>query len=119
MWSLRLIPTLVLLATAISSAQQGQLGPPQESPQAAPAPPNASFAPPAAQSAPSWINTADRQAVRTSYLGTVVPAQSVAIAWTGSIASGNAGSTSAAYKEAVRTTINWFRAMAGFRPPSP
>jgi hypothetical protein len=77
----------------------------------------ASISPPAVKSVGGWINTADREAVRSSYRGLFVPAGSVPMGWTGSIASGNAGDTASAYKEAVRTAVNWFRAMAGV-PPS-
>lgn len=37
------------------------------------------------------------------------------LAWTGSLANGTAGDTSADFKEAVRLRINYFRAMAGVR----
>lgn len=37
------------------------------------------------------------------------------LAWTGSLADGTAGDTSAAFKEGVRLRINYFRAMAGVR----
>ena len=45
--------------------------------------------------------------------GTISVSDGVAMGWTGSYATGNAGDISAAYREATRVRVNFFRALAG------
>jgi uncharacterized protein YkwD len=60
-----------------------------------------------------WIDPSDRQ-VSLDYFNQVYRAsEGVAIEWTGNHASCDAGETAAAFREAVRLRINYFRAMAG------
>ena len=107
---------IVVLAVAAPAEEPARLGP------APIAPLPSTFEPPAAkatQPAPQaggWLDTTNRETVRQSYLNTFVPTLSVPLGWTGSIASGNAGTTTAAYKNAVIAAVNWFRAMAGVPP---
>ncbi len=61
----------------------------------------------------NWYDTSNREAIRTAWLTTFVPTISVPTGWTGDIATNNAGTTTQAFKDAVATRINWFRAMAG------
>lgn len=104
-----------LLALTPVLAQEGRLG---EAPRVSDATlPKLTDAPPRpAQSSTDWVDVANREAVRASYLNTFVPTASVPMGWTGSIANGVAGDTSAAYKAAVLEAVNWFRAMAGVPP---
>jgi len=67
-----------------------------------------------------WIDISTRETVRSYYLDQYEASNGVAIQWTGSLsgnpghsATGSAGTTSTAYKQAVIARINWFRAMAG------
>ena len=64
----------------------------------------------------AWYNTSNRAEVVSKFQTVFQPAQTVPMGWTGNVAAGIAGDTSAEYKEAVRTTINYFRAMAGVPP---
>lgn len=62
---------------------------------------------------PPWIDPSNRQ-VSLDYFNQVYRAsEGVAIGWTGNHASCDAGETAAAFREAVRLRINYFRAMAG------
>lgn len=58
------------------------------------------------------VDTTDREAVRRFY-GQVFMEPRVAMGWTGSYATGNAGTVSLEYQRATIQRINWFRAMAG------
>lgn len=66
------------------------------------------------------VNPATRAESRAFYRAVFFSGVSEPIQWTGSIsgtpgtsATGTPGTTAVAYKEAVRTRINWYRAMAG------
>lgn len=59
------------------------------------------------------VDTADREAVRNFYNALFAGAADAPIEWTGSYASGAAGTVGAAYQDATLLRINWFRAMAG------
>ncbi len=69
---------------------------------------------PLAHAAP--IDTTSRLAVASAYMNTLVPTRSVPTGWTGSVTGCNAGTTSAAHQQAVTTSINFHRAMAGLDP---
>ncbi len=62
---------------------------------------------------PFTIDVADREAVRRFYYSVHQASEGVAIGWTGSVAGCNPGTVSAEFREATRTRINYFRAMAG------
>jgi uncharacterized protein YkwD len=106
---------LLLVFAGTAAAEEGRLGPAPHAPEPQI---QQKFAPlpQVSQGAGGWLDTSNREAIRASYLNTFVPAGAVPMGWTGSIASGNAGNTSAAYKQAVITAVNWFRAMAGVPP---
>ena len=112
---LRLV-TVCLLTSLASFAQEGELGLPPQLDQLDVQQKTAALSGAGQKNAGGWINTADREAVRNFYLNVLVPAASVAMGWTGSISSGNAGATSAAYKSAMQSSVNWFRSMAGVPP---
>jgi hypothetical protein len=59
------------------------------------------------------VNNASREEVRQFYRTIFNASENVPIAWTGSYATGDAGSTSSAFKEATRLRINFYRALAG------
>ena len=59
------------------------------------------------------IDTSNRAAVQALYTSTMLPAFSVPIQWTGSVSGCQAGTTSAAWKDAVVRTVNSVRVMAG------
>jgi len=59
------------------------------------------------------INTNSRAEVAAFYNGTMLPAFSVPMQWTGSTQGCVAGTTSAEYKAAVVNTVNSFRVLAG------
>lgn len=62
---------------------------------------------------PPWIDPSNRQ-VSLDYFNQVYRAsEGVAIDWTGNHAGCDAGQTAAAFREAVRLRINYYRAMAG------
>jgi hypothetical protein len=61
----------------------------------------------------SWFDTSNRDLVRYLYGTMLATSRTVAVGWTGSIAGCSAGTISIAYQDAVRTRVNWFRAMAG------
>ena len=66
-----------------------------------------------AQPAALSVNPSSREEVRQFYR-TVFPAsENVPMGWTGSYATGNAGDTSAAFQEATRLRINFYRALVG------
>lgn len=60
-----------------------------------------------------WVDIQNRQASLDYFNQVYRASEGVAAGWTGSHANCNAGSTSAAFREAVRLRINYFRAMAG------
>lgn len=59
------------------------------------------------------VDTASREAVRLLYNTIFASSTDVAAAWTGNVATCDAGTTSGAYQAAELRRINWFRAMAG------
>ena len=61
---------------------------------------------------PLALDPAAREESRQFFRTIFLRAQTVPLQWTGSAATGSAGDTSAAFKEAVRLRINYFRAMA-------
>jgi uncharacterized protein YkwD len=63
-----------------------------------------------------WVNTQNRNEVRDFYLTEYLASNGVPSGWNGNHSSCNAGSTTAAFKAAVLTRINYFRAMAGISP---
>lgn len=60
-----------------------------------------------------WLDTANREAVRSSYSSAIKATANPVIGWTGQIASCTPGATAQDYKDAALARINWFRAMAG------
>jgi len=69
---------------------------------------------PCALSAQLQVDTADREMTRQFYQAVYFAAEGAPLEWTGSYAGAGApGQTSAAWQEAVRLRINYFRAMAG------
>ena len=71
------------------------------------------FASVAPTAAGAWYDTSNREAVRTAYNNIFAPTTGTSLDYIGDPANGIAGDTSAAYKSAVVTRINFFRAMAG------
>jgi hypothetical protein len=71
------------------------------------------FASVAPTAAGAWYDTSNREAVRTAYNNIFAPTTGTSLDYIGDPANGIAGDTSAAYKAAVVTRINFFRAMAG------
>jgi uncharacterized protein (TIGR03437 family) len=61
----------------------------------------------------SAIDTSNRATVQQSFNSVFVPTQNISLGFTGNVATGLAGTTSVAYRDAVSTRVNWFRAMAG------
>ena len=59
------------------------------------------------------IDTQDREAVRVFYRGMYSQSENVPMQWTGSYATGSAGTTGQLFQNAVALRINWYRAMAG------
>ncbi|HYR58259.1 MAG TPA: CAP domain-containing protein, partial [Chthoniobacteraceae bacterium] len=59
------------------------------------------------------IDPASRETARVFFRTVYAASENVPIGWTGSVASGDAGTTSADFKDAVRRRVNYFRAMAG------
>jgi hypothetical protein len=59
------------------------------------------------------VNSSDREAVRLFFNGLYGQSDGVPMNWTGNYDTGNAGTTSPAFRDAVGLRINWFRAMAG------
>jgi uncharacterized protein YkwD len=60
-----------------------------------------------------WLNTQNKNTVRNFYLTEYLASEGVPSGWNGNHTSCNAGSTTAAFKQAVLTRVNFFRAMAG------
>ena len=63
--------------------------------------------------AADWYDTSNREAIRTAYNTLYAPTNGTPLGYVGSPATGIAGDTSTAYKSAVLTRINFFRAMGG------
>ncbi len=59
------------------------------------------------------VNPASREEMRQFYRAIYSASENVPMGWTGSYATGNAGDTSAAFKEATRLRINFLRALVG------
>lgn len=59
------------------------------------------------------INPASRETARLFYQAVYASSNNIAVDWTGSISSCNAGTISTDYQNATLRRINWFRAMAG------
>lgn len=66
-----------------------------------------------AQSTALSVNTASREEVRQFYRAVYSASENIPIGWTGDYTAGQAGDTSAAFKEATRLRINFFRALVG------
>src|SRR5260221_4107877 len=64
------------------------------------------------EAAASWIDISDRETVRQFYLSNYVPLQNFPMGWTGNLAAGNAGDTTAAYKNTIISLVNFFRSLA-------
>ena len=60
-----------------------------------------------------WTDTQDRQEVVAFYQIEYLASEGVDSGWTGNVGSCVAGSTTAAFKEAILRRLNYFRAMAG------
>jgi hypothetical protein len=71
------------------------------------------FAAVAPAAAGNWYDPSNREAVRSAYNNVFVPTAGKPLDYIGDPANGIAGDTSAAYKSAVVSRINFFRAMAG------
>jgi hypothetical protein len=63
-----------------------------------------------------WVNTQNKNEVRNYFLSTYTASEGVPPGWTGNHSSCNAGTTTAAFKQAMLTRINYFRGMAGIPP---
>ena len=59
------------------------------------------------------LDTSSREQSRVFYNALYPASENVSLGWTGSMATGNAGTTSSAFKQAVFLRINFFRAFAG------
>ncbi len=59
------------------------------------------------------VDPRSREEVRQFYRAIYSASENVPMGWTGNYAAGNAGDTSAAFKEATRLRINFFRALVG------
>ena len=60
-----------------------------------------------------WTDTQDRQEVVAFYQIEYLASEGIDSGWTGNVGSCVAGSTTAAFKEAILRRLNYFRAMAG------
>jgi hypothetical protein len=61
----------------------------------------------------TWINTSSRSAVANLYNTQYLASDHVDDGWNGNLATGDPGTTTAAFKTAVLNRINYFRSMAG------
>ena len=59
------------------------------------------------------VNPASREEVRQFYRAIFPASENVPMGWSGSYEMGDAGDTSAAYKEATRLRVNFYRALVG------
>ncbi|MFN0166995.1 MAG: InlB B-repeat-containing protein [Bryobacteraceae bacterium] len=64
----------------------------------------------------TWIDTSNRAAVRDAYLNQYLPILNTATGWNGNGGTCTAGDTTQAYKDAVLTSVNYFRGMGGVTP---
>lgn len=60
-----------------------------------------------------WLDTSDPSAVSNFYFSQYVPSEDVPAGWTGSLSTGDPGTTTEAFKDAVLQRVNYYRAMAG------
>lgn len=67
----------------------------------------------AAWSAPLTVDLSTREQSRQFYRAVYAGSEGVPMGFTGDLAAGRAGDTSAAFKDAVRLRVNFFRAFAG------
>ncbi|PAW68329.1 MAG: hypothetical protein B9S34_02735 [Opitutia bacterium Tous-C1TDCM] len=67
----------------------------------------------AAQPVALSVDAASREQVRQFYRSVYVASQNVPMGWTGNYTAGLPGDTAAAFKEATRLRINFFRALVG------
>ncbi|MEZ5399496.1 MAG: BACON domain-containing carbohydrate-binding protein [Bryobacteraceae bacterium] len=63
--------------------------------------------------AAGWIDTSNRETVRSLYKNVLEATTGVPMGWTGAITGCVVGGTTQTYKDAVLQRINWFRGMAG------
>lgn len=95
------------------------LGDPPLAPKVRAAPSSALAAPSSALTAQALatagfaVDTQDREAVRVFYRGAFFLSEDVPIGWTGNFATGDAGTTGQAFRDAVALRLNWYRALAG------
>jgi uncharacterized repeat protein (TIGR02543 family) len=59
------------------------------------------------------VDPSSRETSRIFFRTVYAASENVPSGWNGSVATGNAGTTSAAFKEAVQRRVNYFRAMSG------
>jgi uncharacterized repeat protein (TIGR02543 family) len=59
------------------------------------------------------LNTSSRETSRIFYRTVYASSENVPIGWTGNVANGTEGTTTADFKDAVLRRVNYFRAMAG------
>ncbi|MCC5024380.1 MAG: hypothetical protein J6386_17025 [Candidatus Synoicihabitans palmerolidicus] len=59
------------------------------------------------------VDTASREETREFYLALYGLSEGVPSGWTGNTTSGEPGTTSAAFKEAVRNRVNFYRVLGG------
>jgi hypothetical protein len=108
------VSVMAALLAPLAAAQQPQLGPaPRIEKTRAATAPRLTTAP---QAAGGWVDITDREAVRQLFMTGYLPFQNIPLGWTGNLAAGNAGDTSAAYKNAVIALVNFFRSLAGVPP---
>lgn len=94
---------LLLLASTTTAAEASQ-----------PAGAEAAASPVAVSpAATTIIDTTDRAAVRAAYRNRYLPSSGVPTGWTGSVGGCVPGGTSAAYRKATKTQINYFRGLVG------
>ncbi len=65
-----------------------------------------------------WLDVSVRETVRLAYNNLVAAITNVSVAWTGNISTGDPGTTSPAYRDAILAQLNWYRSMAGVPPLS-
>ncbi len=103
---------LVLLIHAVnrSAAQEPFLGPPPVAPAVSTAGTSGGAR---AQADGQWIDTGNRETVRTTFLSSIAATRNAAMTWTGAVASCSEGAASNGFRSAVIGRSNWYRAMAG------
>lgn len=60
-----------------------------------------------------WVDTSDRAAVSSFYFSQYMASEGIPSGWTGSLVTGDPGTTTAAFKDAVLQRVNYYRAMVG------